>query len=171
MASRGRRLASPAQLVSVDQGSLIKSFIKSFMWSLIEVRSVSGGRWLTDVNLDEFDEDPAAVLGMSEVDQGAGRAAPGLLVEHAHTSGAQGVADRGDVGDPIGHLLDAWSIAFEELGDGGVWAQRGKQLHAGIAGAEHGFDHALLLVGFSMRDRQTEGLLVEVNRRVQIGHR
>jgi len=167
MASRGRRLASPAQLVSVAQGSFIRSFMRSF----IEVRSVFGGRWLTDVNLDEFDEDPAAVLGMSEVDQGAGRASPGLLVEHAHTSGAQGVADRGDVGDPIGHLLDAWTIAVEELGDGGVWPQRGKQLHAGIAGAEHGLDHALLLVRFSMRDRQAEGLLVKVNRRVQIGHR
>jgi hypothetical protein len=110
---------------------------------------------------------------MDEVDPRAGRAPPGLVVQHPQAAGA----DRGGrgvhVGDGVRDLLQAGAVAVQELGDRRVGVQRREQLQAVGADAdrEHCLADALLLVDLGMDAPQAEDLLVKIDRRVEIGHR
>ena len=56
---------------------------------------------------DQLDEHAAGVLGVDEVDPAVGRAALGDVVEQPQAALAQRGADRLDVVDPEGQLLQA----------------------------------------------------------------
>ena len=81
--------------------------------------------------LDQLDQHAAGVLGVHEVDPAARRAAPGLVVQQPQAALAQHRADRLDVGDPVGELLEARAGAVEELRDRRLGGQRGEQLDPG----------------------------------------
>ena len=74
--------------------------------------------------------------------------------------------------DPVGELLDARAGAVEELRDRRVSCQRGEQLdaRAGVADGHHRLAHALLLVGLLVQHRHAEGVAVEGDRLVEVGH-
>src|SRR6478735_5491522 len=85
---------------------------------------------------DQLDEHPTGVLGVDEVDPRVGRATPRLVVQQAQAALAQDCTDRVDVGDPIGHLLDAGALAVEELRDRRALVERCEQLDAGAGVAD-----------------------------------
>src|SRR5262245_53574788 len=64
--------------------------------------------------LDEFDEHPARVLRVYEIDARASGTAAGLLVEEPDAARAQRSAGRVDVRHGVRELLDARSAPIEE---------------------------------------------------------
>ncbi len=74
--------------------------------------------------------------------------------------------------DPVGDLLDAGAGAVEELRDRGVGGERREQLdaRAGVADRDHRLADALLLVGLLVHDLHAEGVAVERDRLVEVGH-
>src|SRR4051794_19514877 len=68
------------------------------------------------------------VLRVDEVHPRPGRAVARLVVEQAQTLRAQSRARCLDVGDAIGHLLDARAVALEETSDRRRGAQWREQL-------------------------------------------
>ncbi len=89
--------------------------------------------------------------------------------------GPQLRAGRLDIGDGVRDLLYAGAVAVQELGDRGVGEQRGEQLDAsagrGRADRQHRLTHALLLIGLLMHAPHAEDASVELDGRVQVGHR
>src|SRR5687767_2600005 len=79
---------------------------------------------------DELDQNPAGVLGVDEVDPAVGRASLRGVVEETHATLAQRRRDGVDVTDPVRELLDALTVAVEELRDRGVVAEWRKKLDA-----------------------------------------
>ena len=126
----------------------------------------------TGARLHELDEYAAGVLRVDEVDAAAGRPVLGGVVEQAHAALTQRRRDGVDVGDPVRELLDALAVAREELGDRRFVAQRSEQLDAGagVAHGEHRLADALFLVDLLMDRTQAEGVGVELECVVEVGH-
>src|SRR5882757_2975276 len=131
------------------------------------VRLVRFGR------LYQFDQHPAGIFRVYEVDPRVCGTAPGCVPEHTHAAFAQSRRGQVDVGDGIGQLLNAGPAALQKGADRGIRAERGEQLQLALPGADgqHCLPYALLLVALLVHHVQVEHAGIELERGIEVGHR
>src|SRR5215468_10130661 len=113
--------------------------------------------------LHEFDQDPAGVLGVDEIDPRVRSSPSWLVVKQPQTLRPKAGGLGFDVVDRVGDLLDAGSALVEKASDSRLGRDRRQELELGtvFSDDQHRFAYALVLVDLGVPQPEAAGFLVK----------
>src|SRR5690349_5049862 len=118
--------------------------------------------------LDDLGQHSARGARVQESDPAAADAGPGLRVDQLDARRGDSLQACVDVVYGIGDVMEAGTLASEELADGGVRTQRPQQLDVTVPYIEQHRLDTLGLSRLAVRERHLEALLIEVDGGLEI---